>query len=96
MTKLCPAICYENKIFPIDNSSGRNYILRMKYSNRLRVVRAEKRISQIDAAAKARVSINRWWRIENGYNDATPEERQRIAQALGVDVEIAFPSEAVA
>lgn len=68
--------------------------------NNLRVLRAEKRITQIDAAMKASrilaskgksLGVTRFWRIENGYTDPEPVERTAIARALGVDVAEAFP-----
>lgn len=63
----------------------------MKHSNRLRVLRAEKRITQIDLALKAHISLNRYWRIENGYATPEPDERSAIARALDADQSEAFP-----
>jgi transcriptional regulator with XRE-family HTH domain len=70
-----------------------NQYLRMvkRDRNRLRVMRAEKRITQIDAAAKAGIGVTRFWRIENGYTDPTPGERERIAKALRVSSSEVFP-----
>ena len=64
----------------------------MKASNRLRVLRAERRITQLDLALKARITLNRYWRIENGYLNPTPEERERLARALRASPGEAFPS----
>lgn len=67
----------------------------MRYTNRLRVLRAETRTTQLDLAAKVGIHINRYWRIENGYLEPTPRERAALARALKADVAVAFP-EAVA
>jgi len=63
----------------------------MKVTNRLRVCRAERRISQMALAQRARVSRDRIWRFENGYAEATADERERLAKALRVTVEEVFP-----
>lgn len=63
----------------------------MKCSNRLRVLRAEKRTTQMDLAAKAKISVGRYWKIENGYVEPTRGERAAIARALKVDASAAFP-----
>jgi transcriptional regulator with XRE-family HTH domain len=67
----------------------------VKYSNRLRVLRADRRITQLDLALKAKLSQNRYWRIENGYDEPSDSEKKRIARVLKADVSEAFP-EAVA
>lgn len=59
--------------------------------NKLRVLRADKRLTQMDTAIKAKVSITRYWKIENGYVEATPEERARLSRVLGVTEADAFP-----
>jgi transcriptional regulator with XRE-family HTH domain len=64
--------------------------------NRLRVVRAEKRVTQIDIAARAKIGMTRYWKIENGYIDPTPAERAALARALKVQESEAFPATAVA
>ena len=56
----------------------------MKYRNRLRVLRAEKGLSQLDTSIKANIKHYRYWRIENGYEVPTDAERARLAKALGV------------
>jgi transcriptional regulator with XRE-family HTH domain len=73
----------------------------MKYANRLRLARAEKRITQLDTAAAVGMNQSRYWMIENGYRDATPDERAALARVLGSTVDALFPdatprSEAVA
>lgn len=72
----------------------------MAVNVRLRVLRAERGISQMDTAARAKVAgkpmaLNRYWRIENGYSDPTPEEQDAIAAVFKVTTREAFP-EAVA
>lgn len=64
----------------------------MKYPNRLRVQRAERRITQIDTALKANIPHSRYWRIENGYDEPTEPERKRLARVLKSDVETIFPA----
>jgi len=50
--------------------------------NRLRMVRAERRLTQIRLALRARIHQSRLSLIENGYAEPTKEERERIAKAL--------------
>ena len=54
--------------------------------NRLPVLRAERAISQLALAKKARISHNRYWRIENGHATASDVERNMLARVLGVAV----------
>lgn len=63
----------------------------MKHSNRLRVLRAEKRLTQLDTAARAKVGITRYWKIENGYTEPTQAERVALARSLRVSEAEAFP-----
>ena len=42
------------------------------------------KLSQRDVAAKAKLSLDRYWRIENGVTTPTEEEAGRIAKALNV------------
>lgn len=60
----------------------------------MRVLRAETRKNQLDTAREAGLSLSRYWRIENGYNDPTPEERQKLARVLKVQESDAFPESA--
>jgi transcriptional regulator with XRE-family HTH domain len=62
-------------------------------TNRLRVLRAEKRLSQMDTAEAAGISFNRYWRIEAGYAEPTEQERQHIARVLHVHIDQAFPAQ---
>jgi transcriptional regulator with XRE-family HTH domain len=64
--------------------------------NQLRVLRAAKRITQMDLALKVGMAQGRYWKIENGYLVPSDTERARIAKALRVSVEEAFPVEALA
>ena len=56
----------------------------MTKTNRLRVIRAERGISQLDLALKIGLSPNRYWRIENGYTQPTQRELDRLAASLKV------------
>lgn len=58
-----------------------------KLKNRLKVLRAECQITQMDLALKVGLSKDRYWRIENGYEQPTDTERARLAKVLRVDVE---------
>jgi transcriptional regulator with XRE-family HTH domain len=65
-----------------------------KSRNRLRVLRAEREISQDDLAIRAGVSRNRYWRIEKGYDPPTESERSKLAKALRVDESaLGFPDQ---
>jgi transcriptional regulator with XRE-family HTH domain len=61
--------------------------------NRLRVVRAEKRVSQLRTALRAGIDPTRLWRIENGFREPSEAERGAIATALGVGEEAIWPPE---
>jgi transcriptional regulator with XRE-family HTH domain len=54
----------------------------MSEKNRLRVVRAERRITQLALATAARIHPSRVWKIENGYITPNARERQAMAAAL--------------
>lgn len=56
----------------------------MTITNRLRVVRAERRVSQFWLANQVGINPTRVWKIENGYVVPNNRERRSIAQALGV------------
>lgn len=60
--------------------------------NRLRVLRAERRLSQRDTAVKARMqSFDRYWRIEAGYAVPTEDEQAALAKVFRVPVDEVFP-----
>lgn len=63
----------------------------MSNTNRLRVLRAERRINQWDTAKLAGITENRYWRIENGRADALPAERKALAKVFGVKISDVFP-----
>lgn len=54
--------------------------------NRLRVIRAEKRISQFLLRLQTGISTSKISLIENSLLQPTQEEKSKIAKALGVDV----------
>jgi len=58
----------------------------MKPNIRLRVLRAERGLSQRDTAIKAKLALDRYWRIENGYAEPTSKEREQLARAFKVEV----------
>lgn len=60
--------------------------------NRLRVFRAERGFSQLDTARLIGISRDRLWRIENGYLDATEDERAGLARIFGVSETDLFPA----
>jgi len=62
-----------------------------KNINRLKVLRAEQRKSQLDVAIAGGFKEYRYWRIENGYIDPTPEERAALAGVFKVGVGEVFP-----
>lgn len=55
---------------------------RAEIRRRLRMQRTNLDLSQIDVAMKSDLSESRYWRIENGYDEATPDERGAIAKTL--------------
>lgn len=61
--------------------------------NRLREIRAVRRISQFDLRIKTGFSqsmISYW---ERGLLQPTPEQKQKIASVLGLNTKDVFPSE---
>lgn len=64
--------------------------------NRLRVTRAEKRVSQLDLALAVGISQSKLSLIENAYVEPTPEERADMAHELGVAESELFPEAAEA
>ena len=59
------------------------------------MLRAEHELSQMETAAKAKIALYRYWQIENGYAEATEQERAAIAKVLKATPEDVFP-EAIA
>lgn len=62
-----------------------------KQANRLKVLRADKGLSQLDTAIKIGIGRDRYWYIENGYKEATQEERTALAELFGVAETDVFP-----
>lgn len=56
----------------------------MKVNRRLRVLRAERDLSQMETAAQAQIALNRYWRIENGYAEPTEDEQDALAKVFGL------------
>ena len=63
----------------------------MRDRPRLRMLRAERRLSQMDTALKTHIGINRYWRIENGYAEPTSEEREALAVFFSMTEADVFP-----
>lgn len=66
--------------------------------NRLRVLRAERRVAQHDIAAKLGMSQSMYWQYESGLREPDDALKSRIAKALRVPVVDLMPAtgEAVA
>jgi len=58
---------------------------------RLRVLRAERRWTQLYLALKANVKQSRISQLENGYADPTDRERERISKAFQLPPSEVFP-----
>lgn len=65
-------------------------------ANRLRVLRAERHLSQMQVARELGIGLNRYWKIENGYTVAEPAEREALALLFATTESAIFPHEAVA
>jgi len=61
-------------------------------TNRLKVLRAERHVSQRAVAVEAGIQFDRYWRIENGYAEAAVEERRSIAKVMGVPMSAIWPA----
>lgn len=66
----------------------------MNHSNRLRVLRAEFDLSQMEVAAYLGCGHNRYWRIENGFQEPTPLEERLLAKLFKTSVGTIFPAKA--
>jgi transcriptional regulator with XRE-family HTH domain len=64
--------------------------------NRLRVLRAERRLTQNDVAGKLGISQASYWQIETGLREPDAKTQTRIAKALRVTVADLLPQEAKA
>lgn len=67
-------------------------IRKRRVANRLRMVRAERRMTQFVLAQKSRIHTSRISHIENALVEPTSDEKARLARALKTDVEIVFPA----
>ena len=54
--------------------------------NRLRVIRAEQRVTQFTMAQRLGVSQTQYWQIEHAIREPDAAMQRRIAKALGVPV----------
>jgi len=59
--------------------------------NRLRVLRADREMTQLTLARKSGVHVTRLSFIENDLVDATDEERKQLARALKAEIADVFP-----
>ena len=48
----------------------------------------------MEAAERAGMGLNRYWKIENGRTAPEPSERRKLAKVFGVQEADAFPLEA--
>lgn len=62
-----------------------------KQGNRLRVLRAERRMTQLALGRKAHINQTRISFIENGHVEPTAAERSDLARAFSVDESQVFP-----
>lgn len=66
--------------------------MKTRPTNRLRVLRAERRISQEDVARDVGMTQTIYWRVENGYRIPSKEERRRLAKVFRVaESELGLP-----
>lgn len=63
----------------------------MERRKAMRLRRVELDLTQLEAARKARLDINRYARIENCVFDPTETERKAIAKALKANADDLFP-----
>ena len=59
--------------------------------NRLRVWRAERRMTQLTLARKAKMNVARISFFENGLDEPDKDERKTLARVLGAPVVDVFP-----
>jgi transcriptional regulator with XRE-family HTH domain len=62
-------------------------------SNRLREIRFQRNLPQIQLALKTKIHFSTLSRIEHGYIKPTPEQKKKLAKALNVDEDWLFPPE---
>jgi transcriptional regulator with XRE-family HTH domain len=76
----------------MDNQSAHLFCLEGRSMNRLRDVRVLKRFSQMQLRLLTGVNQTKISWIENGFVKPKPEEKIKLARALGVSPEEIFPS----
>jgi len=59
--------------------------------NRLRVLRADRELTQFALARKAKVHVTRLSYIERDLVEASDDEREQLAHALSTTISDAFP-----
>lgn len=62
----------------------------LQLMNRLRVLRAERRLFQLDAALSAGIGATRYWKIENDYTQPTDVERDALVRVFEVSLDQIF------
>lgn len=65
-------------------------------TTQLRIARAEHDISQMEVAAHLGCGHNRYWRIENGFQEPTDAEKVALAELFRCRVSDIFPIRRVA
>lgn len=69
--------------------------MKRRVTNRLFVLRAERRLTQTDVSRRLGFPTKfRYWEIENEKRSATPAERKKLARVFGVDESVIFPQAA--
>ena len=64
--------------------------------NRLRNLREEKRLTQLQLAANAGISIAKLWMLEQGYDGKTTNQTKRkIVKFFGCDISDLFPTQMI-
>ena len=65
--------------------------MKRKVNNRLFVLRAEHRLTQLDVAKRLGFPTKfRYWQIENEQITPTPKERKKLARVFGVEETVIF------
>lgn len=75
----------------MDNQTAHLFYLEGRSMNKLRDVRVLKRISQMQLRLLSGVNQTKISWIENGFIKPKPEEKIKLARALGVNPEELFP-----
>ena len=64
--------------------------------NKIRALRKEKKLKQVQVAVGADISITTLWMIEQGYEKKTSSEtKQKLADFFDCDVDDIFPAEMI-